>query len=215
MAEITTIEEYENCTNPLDIESINICQQKNFNNNTMDLNNIKKYKNLKKICSYYFFSITLSNIDIITQMLDDIDEIDCGFSLPTVEHINLIKYNNKNTIRYKIFSEINDNSILNHLPINLNTLIISNTTYGAWNDIFKAGLQNLPFNLEKIIFCQQLFPDSFILSNTHVKMNFLMKSKLPHSCKIYLSDDYFGKKVTRSYEVINNSGILTAVNIIQ
>lgn len=212
MAEITSVQEYEKCTNPLDIESINIIQQQtNFSEN-MNLDNIKKYKKLKKIYNRQPIFVIFSNIDIISQIFDDIHEIDCNF-IVNKEHINLKKNNKKNAIYYIVTGgELKDDSILNHLPQNLNTLIISNNTYCGYNNLFKAGLQNLPSSLKNIIFCQQLCPGSYYITDTHRSMKFILKSKLPYDCKIYLSDKQYSANVPPYYEVINNGGILTAVS---
>ena len=218
MAEITTVKEYEDCANPLNIESINIFQQQtNFSEN-MNLDNIKKYKKIKKIYNRQPISVIFSNIDIISQIFDDIEEIDCNFTILNGEHIHLTKYNDKNAIAYVVEGggELKNNSILNHLPPNLDTLIISNSTYCAYNDLFKTGLKNLPPSLKNIIFCQELGPGSYYLTFTQELMKFILKSKLPHDCKIYLSDEYYyNANATPSYEVINNGGILTAVSIIE
>lgn len=215
MTEITTIKEYKNCINPLDIESINIFkQEKNFRNESIDLNNIIKYKNLKKICNVNAIHVTFSNIDIISRMFDDIDEINFIF-IYNEEKIRITKYNNKKTIAYLIMgSELKSDSILNYLPLNFNTLIISNNTYCAYNNIFKKGLQNLPPTLKNIFFCQQLSSGSYYISDTNRLMKFILKSKLPYDCKIYLSDGYH-TEIFPCYEVIKDEGILIAKKIIE
>lgn len=134
------------------------------------------------------------DLNIINIICEKIKHIYC--TLYFTKFLVCIK-KNKNGLKIKIETSAISKELvnfLNNLPYNLDKLVISQI-------IYIDALNNLPINLKKLKIINYSDNDYFILES-------LKKFKIPFDCKIILVKDIIEKK-----QVIFNNGVMSVVRL--
>ncbi len=190
----------KNCKNKLNIFS---SVKYNFLDN-MSCDKILEI-NIKDEIDFEIYNFDDLNFSSLNWLFDNINEINCNINFINGEGIEIIKTPDCFEFFYLFDEKIRPVPILDLLPNKIDILYLINNDCSNLNKRFPDGLQNLPSSLTKIIFCiLNLSCNHYINSPLFIKKKFLLKSKIPFNCEIFLTYRESIDKNNLPYKIIYN-----------